>query len=94
MSEIQNQSPPLWRQLQQVARMTHGVMGGQSLTALLESVPAGLRPGVQALSFHALRHWGAARALRVLLAPKAPSAAVDARVCSALALLRDAQKPL
>ena len=94
MSEIQNQSPPLWRQLQQVARMTHGVMGGQSLTALLESVPAGLRPGVQALSFHALRHWGAARALRVLLAPKAPSAAVDALLCSALALLLDAQKPL
>lgn len=94
MSETQVQAPPLWRQLQQVARMTHGVMGGQSLTALLETVPAGLRPGVQALSFHALRHWGSARALRVLLADKAPSATVDALLCSALALLLDTHKPL
>jgi 16S rRNA (cytosine967-C5)-methyltransferase len=85
---------PLWRQLQQVARMTHAVMGGQSLTALLEAVPANLRPGVQALSFHALRHWGAARAVRVLLAAKAPSAAVDALLCSALSLLLDTEHPL
>ncbi|MEY5029487.1 MAG: Ribosomal small subunit methyltransferase [Pseudomonadota bacterium] len=85
---------PLWRQLQQVARMTHAVMGGQSLTALLETVPGNLRPGVQALSFHALRHWGAARAVRVLLAAKAPSAAVDALLCSALSLLLDTEHPL
>ncbi|MEY3992757.1 MAG: Ribosomal small subunit methyltransferase [Pseudomonadota bacterium] len=90
----QAQPIPLWRQLQQVARMTHAVMGGQSLTALLETVPANLRPGVQALSFHALRHWGAARAVRVLLAAKAPSAAVDALLCSALSLLLDTERPL
>ena len=90
----QTQPIPLWRQLQQVARMTHAVMGGQSLTALLETVPANLRPGVQALSFHALRHWGAARAVRVLLAAKAPSAAVDALLCSALSLLLDESQQL
>ncbi len=98
MSEAQVPTPPqgvaLWKQLQQVARMTHGVMGGHSLTAMLETVPHGLRPGVQALSFYALRHWGTARALRMLLAAKAPSAAVDALLCSALALLLEANKPL
>lgn len=94
MSESQAQTPPLWKQLQQVARMTYGVMGGQSLTALLDTVPVHLRPGVQALSFHAMRHWGTARALRSLLAPKAPSAPLDALLCSALTLLLDADHAL
>lgn len=80
-------APPLWRQLQQVARLVQGVAAGRSLTAQLEAVEPGLRPGVQALSFHALRWLGLARALRRQLAPRQPPPLVDALLCTALGLL-------
>jgi 16S rRNA (cytosine967-C5)-methyltransferase len=64
------------------------------LTAQLEGVPSDLRPGVQALSFQVLRQLGRATALRQLLANKTPPPAVDALLCSALALCwNDAEAP-
>ncbi len=56
------------------------------MTAAIEQVPKDLRPGVQALSFQAMRWWGRAVAIRKLLARKAPPAAADALLCTALAL--------
>jgi 16S rRNA (cytosine967-C5)-methyltransferase len=81
--------PPLWQLLLQTARATQAVLAGQSLTAVLESVPAALRPGSQALSFEVMRQLGTARALRKLLAPRKPVPAVDALLCTALALCHD-----
>jgi 16S rRNA (cytosine967-C5)-methyltransferase len=83
---MQGQSPPLWRLLQATAAAVQAVRQGRSLTAHLVSVPAELRPGVQALSFQVLRQLGRATALRQLLANKTPPPAVDALLCSALAL--------
>lgn len=80
-------APPLWRQLQQAARLVRGVGEGRSLTAQLEAVDPALRAGVQALSFHALRWLGLARALRGQLAPRPPAPALDALLCTALSLL-------
>jgi len=64
-----------------------GVAQGRSLTELLPTVPAELRPGVQALTFQVLRQLGTARALVALLAPRKPDSAVHALLCSAVALL-------
>lgn len=77
---------PLWRQLQQAAQALAAVRGGRSATDALASVPAALRPGVQALLYAGLRQLGRAEALRRLLAPRAPAPAVDALLCLALAL--------
>jgi 16S rRNA (cytosine967-C5)-methyltransferase len=88
------QSAPLWRLLQATASAVQAVRQGQSLTAQLERVPQELRPGVQSLSFQVLRQWGRATALREELAAKAPPAAADALLCSALALCwNDADAP-
>ena len=46
-----------------------------------------MRPGVQALSFHALRWLGRAEALRQLLATRPPPPEADALLCVALALI-------
>ncbi|MDO5289129.1 MAG: 16S rRNA (cytosine(967)-C(5))-methyltransferase RsmB [Pseudomonadota bacterium] len=78
---------PLWRQLQAAARLLCGVREGRSLTPQLEAVDTALRPGAQALSFHALRWLGLAQGLRERLAARRPPAAVDALLCTALALL-------
>jgi 16S rRNA (cytosine967-C5)-methyltransferase len=80
-------SAPLWRLIDQTADAVQAVRAGQSLTAVLPKVPADLRPGVQALSFHTLRWLGSAIELRSLLAAKAPPPAVDAVLVVALALL-------
>ena len=78
---------PLWRQLQSVAAVIQSIRAGVSGTAAIERVPVELRPGVQALSFQVLRALGRAQALRELLANRAPSAPVDALLCTALALV-------
>ena len=84
-------APSLSTQLQHTARCVQGVAQGRSLSELLPAVPAGLRPGVQALTFQVLRQLGAARALVAQLAPRKPEPAVHALLCSAVALLlRDA----
>ena len=82
-------APALWRLLQHTSGVVQATVGGRSMTAQLEAVPKPLRPGVQALSFQVMRQLGRARALRGLLAPRRPSPAVDALLCSALALVWD-----
>ncbi len=80
------QAPALWQLLQHTAAAVQATLAGKSLTAQLDAVPQALRPGVQALSFQVMRQLGHARALRALLAPRKPPPAVDALLCSALAL--------
>ncbi len=77
---------PLWRQLQSTAQVVLAVNQGASGTAALDQVDGDLRPAVQALAFHVWRNLGRARALRSLLASKAPPPAADALLCVALAL--------
>jgi 16S rRNA (cytosine967-C5)-methyltransferase len=80
-------SLPLSKLLNHAADAVQAVRAGQSLNTALAKCPAAARPGTQALSFHALRWWGSALALRVQLAPKAPPPAVDALLLTALSLL-------
>lgn len=84
----------LSRQLRAVAQAWQGIGQGRSGTAVLELVPAALRPGVQALLFQALRQRGLAQALARQLAPRKPAPAVDALLCVALALCADPEQPL
>ncbi len=84
-------APPLRDLLQATAQALSSIQRGQSGTAALEAVPAALRPGTQALLFQVLRHWGRAQALRSQLAPRKPAPAVDALLCTALALAWDAE---
>ena len=78
---------PLWRQLQGAASLLIAVRDGQSLTAALLDVESSLRPGVQALGFHALRWLGRAEAIRQQLAKRPPPPEADALLCVALALV-------
>jgi 16S rRNA (cytosine967-C5)-methyltransferase len=87
-------SAPLWRLLQAAAEVVAAVRAGQSATAALQVVEGQLRPGAQALAFHALRYLGRAESLRALLARRAPPPRADALLCTALALCwRDADAP-
>ena len=83
---------PLWRQLQGAASILMAVRDGQSMTAALTDVDAALRPGVQALSYHALRWLGRAEALRQQLVSKPPPPEADALLCVALALAWNEEK--
>ena len=78
---------PLWRQLQGAASLLMAVRDGQSMTAALVDVDAALRPGVQALGFHALRWLGRAEALRQQLAKRPAPPEADALLCVVLALI-------
>lgn len=91
MNQMHEDKLPLWRQLQAASTVLAEIRGGASGTAALERLDAGLRPGVQALVFHVLRALGRAQALRRLLAPRPPPPAVDALLCTALALGWQAQ---
>ena len=81
-----NLQAPLWQLLQAASQVAQAVQSGRSMTVAIEAVPKDLRPGVQALSFQAMRWWGRAMALRQSLARKAPPAQADALLCTALAL--------
>ncbi|MEO7161259.1 MAG: 16S rRNA (cytosine(967)-C(5))-methyltransferase RsmB [Polaromonas sp.] len=83
---------PLWRQLQGAASVVLAVRDGQSMTPALEDVDVVLRPGVQALAFHALRWLGRAEALRQQLAKRPPPPEADALLCVALALACSEEK--
>ncbi|CAM5213319.1 16S rRNA (Cytosine967-C5)-methyltransferase OS=Castellaniella defragrans OX=75697 GN=HNR28_001400 PE=3 SV=1 [Castellaniella defragrans] len=61
---------PLSAQLLAASAAIRAVLAGQSLSGHLEQVPAALRPATQALSFHAMRHLGFARAAVELLVPR------------------------
>ncbi len=52
-----------------------------------------MRPGVQALTFNTMRHWGAASVALQSLAPKPPAPRVEALLCVALALLWPTERP-
>lgn len=77
---------PLWQQLQALAKALADLGRGQSAPQVLAPVASPLRPGVQALLYHALRHWARGRWLRTQLVAKAPPPAVDALLSAALAL--------
>ena len=79
-------SAPLWRLLQGAGEVVAAVRAGQSATAALARVDGGIRPGVQALVFQALRQLGRADALGRVLARRRPPPAADALLCTALAL--------
>jgi 16S rRNA (cytosine967-C5)-methyltransferase len=83
----------LSRLLDLSADAVQAVRSGRSLTEVLEKFDSASRPGVQALTFHALRHLGAAAEARRALAPKAPPVRVDALLCVALALLWPSPRP-
>jgi len=87
MQDNSTQQVPLWRQLQGAAFLLMAVRAGRSMTAALEDVDAAIRPGVQALGFHALRQLGRAEALRQQLASRPPPPEADALLCVALALI-------
>ena len=89
MTDHKHTSVALWQQLQAVAQALAQVRRGVSGTAVLETVPPVLRPGVQALLFQTLRQLGRAQALRARLAPRAPAPLPDALLCTALALAWD-----
>jgi len=86
-------SAPLSRLLDHTADAVHAVRSGKSLTEVIARVPADLRPGVQALSFHTLRWLGSATEVRTQLAPKTPPPNVDALLVTALALLWPGEAP-
>jgi 16S rRNA (cytosine967-C5)-methyltransferase len=85
------QSVPLWQQLQATAAVIRRVAQGESGRTAIESVSAALRPGVQALAFHAWRNAGRAHALLDLLVAKKPQPQVRALLELALALIWQAQ---
>ena len=86
-TQVPSAQVPLWRQLQGAASVLLAVRDGQSMTPALEDVDAQLRPGVQALAFHALRWLGRAEALRQQLAKRPPPPEADALLCVALACM-------
>lgn len=81
------QAPSLAQQMAQAARCLMAVQAGRSLNEALPQVPSALRPGVQALVFHALRHAGLSAAVLKLLAPRAPAPAVRALLQVGVALM-------
>jgi 16S rRNA (cytosine967-C5)-methyltransferase len=85
------QQAPLSEQLAWTARTVQAVQQGRSLNDAMPKVPQALRPGVQALTFHALRHWGQATAWLGYLAERTPSPQVGALLGVALTLLADEQ---
>jgi 16S rRNA (cytosine967-C5)-methyltransferase len=85
--------PALSALLEHSAAAVQAVRSGRSLNNVLADVPASLRPGVQALTFNAMRHLGAASVALQGLAAKAPAARIEALLCVALALLWPAPRP-
>ncbi len=77
----------LSEQLVDVAKCVQAVLAGRSLADVLPTVSPSLRPGVQALTFHALRHWGTAQALVQVLTDREPAPLPQALLGTALSLL-------
>jgi len=86
-------SPPLSRLLDLSAELVQAVRGGRSATDWMARCPPDARAGVQALGFDVLRRLGAATEARARMAPKPPPPAVDALLCTALALLWPTPSP-
>lgn len=79
--------PSLARLLDAAADAVAAVQTGHSLTEALDRPPAALRPGAQALAFHAMRWLGGAQAALAALAPRRPPAAIAPLLTLSLALL-------
>ncbi len=90
ISPSPKQSQPLWQLLIECARAVEAVEAGHSLTEQLDRCPSELRPGVQALSFTAMRKMGMARALLDILVSKKPAPWVRGLLLSTLALADEA----
>ncbi len=80
-------APPLWRQLQACAGALQMVVEGRNHSQALSAAAPALRPAAQALLFAVLRHWETTQAVRNLLVKRAPSAPVNALLCTGLGLL-------
>ncbi len=80
-------SLPLAHLLDLTADAVQAVRSGRSLNDVLAKVPPAARPGVRALSFHAMRWLGGATEVRNIVAPKVPPPNVDALLLTAVALL-------
>ena len=80
-------APPLWRQLQACAGALQMVVEGRNHSQALSAVAPALRPAAQALLFAVLRHWETTQEVRNLLVKRAPSAQVNALLCTGLGLL-------
>lgn len=76
----------LWQQLKSAAWALQQVQRGGSSTQVLASIEHNLRPAVQSILFHTLRHLGEARALLKMLASKPPKEPVRSLICVTLAL--------
>lgn len=83
----------LARLLGSAADAVAAVRAGRSLDDALARCPAPVRPGAQALAFHALRGLGAAEVVRRVLAPKTPPPFTDALLLTSLALLWPSDAP-
>lgn len=83
------QGPTLATQLRHTSACVLAVEQGRSLSEVLPQLPAALRPGVHALTFHVLRQLGTVRALVAQLVERKPAPPVQALLCSAVALLLD-----
>lgn len=81
------QAPALSQQIAQAARCLLAVQTGHSLSEALPQVPSALRPGVQAIVFHALRQAGLSAAVLKILAPREPAPAARALLQVGLALM-------
>lgn len=77
----------LAEQLVWASRMLWAVQQGRSLTQALTQTPPRLRPGVQALACHALRHLGLATAIVGRLSQRPPADPVKALLQVAVSLL-------
>lgn len=80
-------SAPLARLLDAAADAVDAVLAGHSLNDALERTPAALRPGAQALAFHAMRWLGGARAAQAALVTRRPPAPLAPLLTLALTLL-------
>jgi 16S rRNA (cytosine967-C5)-methyltransferase len=83
----------LARLLEAAADAVAAVQAGRSLTQALAAVAPPLRPGTQALAFHAMRWLGGAMAARQALVPRPPPAAVESLLLLSLSLLWPAGSP-
>ncbi len=81
-------SAPLSAVILASATVVQSVLAGTSLTEALMQVEPGIRPAVQAVSFHAMRRLGWAKTVKQALIPRKPSnALLDALLLVSFSLL-------
>lgn len=70
---MKSPNPALSETLHASSRCLADVQTGHSLTEALIKLPAHLRPGVQAVAWYAMRHWGLAQAWRDVALTRKPA---------------------